>query len=51
MIFFWLVFTVTFAIWWFKFSIDNIATLIQLQPDQTEHWLRQKRMVMWEGST
>ncbi|MBX3022666.1 MAG: HAMP domain-containing histidine kinase [Bdellovibrionales bacterium] len=50
LIFFWLVFTVTFAIWWFKFSIDNISTLIQLQPEQMDHWLRQKRMVLWEGS-
>lgn len=47
----WLVFTVTFAVWWFYFSVDHISTLAQLQPERLAHWERQKRMVFWEGST
>lgn len=50
LIFFWLFFTVTFAIWWFKFSLDHIYLLETLQPDRLEHWERQERMVLWEGS-
>ncbi len=46
----WLVFTVAFAVWWFTFSVDHISQLALLQPDRLEHWERQKRMVMWEGS-
>lgn len=51
LILFWLIFTVTFAIWWFKFSFDHIGQLSTLQPDRSAHWERQKRMVLWEGST
>lgn len=47
----WLVFTVTFAIWWFKLSADNIAQLAELQPERFEHWERQKRMIFWEGTS
>lgn len=47
----WLVFTVTFAIWWFKFSLENIELLSTLQPDLVEHWARQRRMILYEGST
>jgi signal transduction histidine kinase len=50
-VFAWLLFTVTFAIWWFKFSIDHISTLAELQPAQMAHWQRQRRMVFWEGTT
>ncbi len=46
----WLVFTVTFAIWWFTLSTEHISLLMTLQPDQSAHWLRQKRMIFWEGS-
>ncbi len=46
----WLVFTVTFAIWWFTLSMDHISQLAILQPDRLEHWARQKRMVFWEGT-
>lgn len=46
----WLVFTVTFAIWWFKFSLENISMLSELQPDRADHWLRQRRMIMSEGT-
>ncbi len=46
----WLVFTVSFAIWWFTLTTGYISLLQELQPDQGEHWLRQKRMIFWEGS-
>lgn len=46
----WLVFTVTFAIWWFELSAKHISQLKELQPDQAAHWTRQKRMILWEGS-
>lgn len=47
----WLIFTVTFAIWWFKLSMDNISQLAELQPERMEHWVRQKRMIFWEGTS
>lgn len=47
----WLLFTVTFAVWWFTFSFDHIQTLAQLQPDRVAHWERQQRMITWEGGT
>lgn len=47
----WLVFTVIFALWWFKFSINNITLLAKLEPDQIEHWHRQRRMIFWEGTS
>ncbi len=47
----WLIFTVTFAIWWFNLSINHITALAELQPERLEHWERQKRMVFWEGSS
>jgi len=49
-IFFWLAFTVTFAIWWFTLSSKHISLLAELQPDQADHWNRQQRMILWEGS-
>lgn len=49
-IFFWLAFTVTFAIWWFQLSSQHISLLMELQPDRADHWGRQQRMIFWEGS-
>lgn len=49
LIVFWLLFTVSFAAWWFKVSADHISTLARLQPELLEHWQRQRRMVFWEG--
>jgi signal transduction histidine kinase len=46
----WLVFTVSFAIWWFALSTNHIALLRELQPDNAGHWHRQQRMILWEGS-
>ena len=48
--FLWLAFTVSFAAWWLKFSLDHIGRLQALQPELLDHWARQKRMVLWEGS-
>jgi signal transduction histidine kinase len=45
----WLVFTVTFAVWWFTLSMDHIAALAELQPERSQHWEGQKRMIFWEG--
>ena len=50
LIFVWLAFTVSFALWWFKFSFEHLSLLQQLQPENIAHWQRQKRMVIWEGS-
>ncbi|MGE0526576.1 MAG: sensor histidine kinase [Bdellovibrionales bacterium] len=49
LILFWLVFTVSFAIWWFTLSLDHISVLARLQPERIEHWQSQKRMIFWEG--
>lgn len=46
----WLAFTVSFAIWWFKLSIDNIGDLARLDPTRSHEWERQRRMIFWEGS-
>jgi len=48
---FWLVFTVVFAVWWFRFSGQNIALLEHLQPERMDHWQRQYRMIFWEGGS
>lgn len=45
----WLVFTVLFAVWWFKLSLDHVSQLGQLQPLEAEHWADQRRMILWEG--
>lgn len=47
----WLIFTVAFALWWFRFSLEQISLLTSLQPEQLEHWSRQRRMIFWEGTS
>jgi signal transduction histidine kinase len=47
---FWLLFTVAFAFWWFKLSSQHISMLQSLQPERADHWERQQRMILWEGS-
>lgn len=51
LIIFWLIFTTSFALWWFRFSLDHVRLLAELQPDKAAHWMRIHRMIMWEGST
>ncbi len=46
---FWLVFTVAFAFWWFKLSLDHVTQLGELQPEKAAHWIGQRRMIFWEG--
>lgn len=46
----WLLFTVTFAVWWFKLSLDHITELANLQPSEAERWGDQRRMILWEGT-
>lgn len=46
----WLVFTVIFAVWWFKLSLDHVSELGQMQPQEAEHWATQRRMILWEGT-
>lgn len=45
----WLVFSVIFAIWWFKLSLDHISKLMNFDPANADHWARQKRMIFSEG--
>jgi signal transduction histidine kinase len=45
----WLVFTVVFALWWWRFSGENIVLLSELDPSRLAHWQRQYRMIFWEG--
>lgn len=47
----WLVFTVLFALWWLRFGLDSISLLARLEPERMEHWIRQRRMIMWEGGS
>lgn len=47
----WLIFTVVFALWWFKFSLDNVGLLSRLEPEQMAHWQKQERMIIWEGGS
>lgn len=46
----WLAFTVTFAVWWFALGLGYVAELAKLQPELSEHWSRQRRMIFFEGS-
>jgi signal transduction histidine kinase len=46
---FWLVFTIIFAVWWFKLSLDHVSELGQLQPQDARHWSDQRHMILWEG--
>jgi signal transduction histidine kinase len=50
-IYLWLAFTVVFALWWFRFSLENIDLLAGLQPEQSGHWTRLRRMIYWEGTS
>lgn len=47
----WLVFTVAFALWWFRLGLDHVSRLAELQPDNLSFWERQRRMVFWEGTS
>jgi signal transduction histidine kinase len=46
----WLLFTLTFAIWWMYFGLKQIRTLMELNPSHAEEFARYYRMMIWEGS-
>lgn len=46
----WLAFTMSFAVWWYTLSSQHIQRLGELEPDRVEHWRRQSRMILWEGT-
>lgn len=46
---FWLLFTVTFAGWWFVLEMRNVDRLVKVDPTHQSHYERQRRMVLWEG--
>ncbi len=45
----WLGFVLIFAAWWMTFSLDQIARLLELVPERQGEFLRQRRMLIWEG--
>lgn len=48
---FWLVFTVTFAGWWFYLEIENVDRLIEVDGAHQAAYQRQRRMIFWEGAS
>lgn len=46
----WIAFTTSFAVWWYTLSSQHIRLLSELDPGRAEHWRRQSRMILWEGS-
>ncbi len=48
---FWLVFTVTFAGWWFYLEIGNVDRLIEIDSANQSAYQRQRRMIIWEGAS
>lgn len=46
---FWLIFTMTFAGWWFVLEMRNVDRLIEIDPMQQAMYQRQRNMVLWEG--
>ena len=46
---FWLLFTVTFAGWWFVLEKRNVDRLIEVDQEHRPSYERQRRMILWEG--
>lgn len=46
---FWLIFTVTFAGWWFVLEVRNVDRLAELDPAHAVSYIRQRHMIFWEG--
>jgi signal transduction histidine kinase len=46
---FWLLFTVTFAGWWFVLEMRNVDRLIEVDATHQSSYERQRRMIFWEG--
>ena len=50
-IFSWFIFTVSLAIWWLIFSLQQIERLQVLDHNLAENLIRYQKMLFWEGST
>ncbi|MGE3386876.1 MAG: sensor histidine kinase [Bdellovibrionales bacterium] len=46
----WLLFTLTFALWWMYFGLKQLSQVAALLPEQHESLDRHRRMMIWEGS-
>lgn len=46
---FWLLFTMTFAGWWFVLEMRNVDRLIEIDPAHWSEYDRQRHMIFWEG--
>ena len=38
-----------FALWWMQVGLRHVDLLQSLLPDETSHWIGQRRMFFWEG--
>lgn len=47
----WLLFTVTLTAWWYSFSQEQILELMKLNPARSEKFVRNQKMLTWEGAT
>jgi signal transduction histidine kinase len=47
----WLIFAIVFALWWLQIGLEHVSLLARLDPEQTDHWNRQHRMILWEGGS
>ena len=45
----WLLFTISFALWWMYFGLQQLTQLSALLPEPVDHLLRHRRMMIWEG--
>lgn len=46
---FWLLFTITFAGWWFVLEKRNVDRLYDVDQERRSTYERQQRMIVWEG--
>lgn len=46
----WLLFTLSFALWWMYFGLRQIRTMLELAPAHAAEFSRYYRMMIWEGS-
>ncbi len=46
----WLLFTLTFALWWMYFGLKQLDTMSTLITGPVDNLIRHRRMMIWEGS-
>lgn len=46
----WLLFTLSFALWWMYFGLHQIRLVAELLPAYADEFLRHRRMMVWEGA-